>query len=94
MSHLKMELQTLREYQLFAKFSKCEFWLEKVSFLGHIISKNGLTMDLDKVETVAKWKQSENPTEIHSFLGLAEYYCQFIKKILRITGPLMDLTKK
>ena len=52
--HLIIELQTLREHQLFVKFSKCEFWLEKVSFLGHIISKNELTLDLAKVETVAK----------------------------------------
>ena len=69
-----MVLQTLREYQLFTKFSKCEFWLEKVLFLDHIISKDRITMDPTKVEIVVKWKQPENPTEVCSFLGLAEYY--------------------
>ena len=82
--HLRIVLQILREHQLFAKFSKCEFWLEKVSFLGHIISKNGLTVDPAKVEVVAKWKQLENPTELRSFLGLVGYYYRFIKKISRI----------
>ncbi|XP_071902691.1 uncharacterized protein [Coffea arabica] len=61
--YLRIVLQTLREHQLFAKFSKCEFWLEKVAFLGHIISKDGLTVDPGKVEAVAKWKRPENPTE-------------------------------
>ena len=62
--HLRIVLQTLREHQLFAKFSKCEFWLEKVAFLGHIISKDGLTIDPAKVEAVVKWKWPENPTEV------------------------------
>nr|XP_027062987.1 uncharacterized protein LOC113689412 [Coffea arabica] len=64
--HLRIVLQTLREHQLFAKFSKCEFWLESVAFLGHIISKDGLAVDPAKVEAVAKWKQPENPTECES----------------------------
>nr|XP_027120498.1 uncharacterized protein LOC113737468 [Coffea arabica] len=89
-----MVLQTLREHQLFAKFSKCDFCQEKVSFLGHIISKDGLTVDLVKVEAIAKWKQPENPTEIRSFLGLAGYYRRFIKDFSRIAEPLMNLTKK
>ena len=54
--HLRMVLQTLREHQLFTKFSKCEFWLAKISFLGHIISKDELTVDPVKIEVVAKWK--------------------------------------
>ena len=54
--HLRIILQTLREYQLYAKFSKCEFWLKKVTFLGHIISKDGIKVDPAKVEAVSKWK--------------------------------------
>ncbi|XP_071900988.1 uncharacterized protein [Coffea arabica] len=69
--HLREVLQTLREHQLYAKFSKCEFWLDKVSFLGHVISKEGIAVDPAKVEAVTEWKRPENPTEIRSFLGLA-----------------------
>ena len=72
--HLRIVLQTLREHQLYAKFSKCEFWLDEVSFLGHVISKDRITMDLVKVNAISKWKQPENPTKIRSFLGLAGYY--------------------
>ncbi|XP_027167437.1 uncharacterized protein LOC113767515 [Coffea eugenioides] len=79
---------------LFAKFIKCEFWLEKMSFLGHIFSKDRLIVDPTKVEAVAKWKWAENPTEIRSFLGLVGYYRQFIKDFSRIAGALMDLTEK
>ena len=92
--HLRMVLQTLREHQLFIKFSKWEYWLEKVLFLNHIISKDGLTIDSTKVETMAKWKQPENSNEICNFLDLSGYYCRFIKIFSRITGPLTDLTKK
>ena len=62
--HLRIVLQTMREHQFFAEFNKCEFWLEEVAFLGHIISKEWITVDLVKVEAVSKWKQPENPTEI------------------------------
>ncbi|XP_027171772.1 uncharacterized protein LOC113771384 [Coffea eugenioides] len=92
--HLRIVLQTLREHQLFAKFSKYEFWLEKVTFLSHIISKDGLTVDPAKVKAVAKWKRPENPTNVRSFLGLVGYYCRFIKNSSRIVGPLTNLTKK
>ena len=92
--HLRIVLQTLKNYQLFTKFSKCMFWLEKVSFLDHIISKDGLTMDPVKIAAVAKWKQQENPTEVRSFLGLKGYYCRFIKDFIRIAGSLTNLEKK
>ena len=92
--HLRIVLQTLREHQLFAKFSKCEFWLEQVSFLGHIISKDGISVDPVKVEAVAEWKHPETPTEVRSFLGLAGYYRRFIKDFSKLAGPLTDLTKK
>ncbi|XP_027174488.1 uncharacterized protein LOC113774122 [Coffea eugenioides] len=92
--HLRIVLQTLREHRLYAEFSKCEFWLEKISFLGHVISKDGIFVDPVKVEAVFDWKQPETPTEVRSFLGLAGYYCRFIKDFSKLAGPLTDLTKK
>ncbi|XP_027178078.1 uncharacterized protein LOC113777243 [Coffea eugenioides] len=92
--HLKEVLQTLREHQLYAKFSKCEFWLERVAFLGHVISKEGIAVDPAKVEAVTEWKRPDNPTEIRNFLGLAGYYRRFIKDFSKLASPLTDLTKK
>ena len=92
--HLRIVLRTLREHQLYAKFSKCEFWLDQISFLGHIISKDGISVDPVKVEVVSEWKRSKTPTEIRSFLGLAGYYRLFIKDFSKLAGPLTDLTKK
>jgi hypothetical protein len=92
--HLRIVLETLKKHQLFAKFSKCEFWLQEVSFLGHLISGNGISVDPAKVEAVLKWKQPENITEIRSFLGLAGYYRRFIQNFSRIAYPLTQLTKK
>ena len=76
--HLEIVLQTLREHKLFAKFSKCEFWLEEIPFLGHIISGEGIRVDPSKVEDVVNWKRPTTVTEIRSFLGLAGYYQRFI----------------
>jgi hypothetical protein len=72
--HLKLELEKLREHQLYTKFSKYDFWLDHISFLGHVVTKEGFKVDLIKVETIAKWKQLENATKIKSFLGLVRYY--------------------
>jgi hypothetical protein len=72
--HLHIVLQRLRDHQLYAKFSKCEFWLDSVKFLGHTISSNGISVDPSKVQEVMDWK----PLQIHSFLGLAGYYRRFI----------------
>ena len=62
--HLKIMLEKLREKKLYAKFPKCEFWLEKVAFLGHIVSEEGSFVDPSKVEAVSQWKQPINPTEV------------------------------
>ena len=72
--HLRIVLQILREKQLFAKLSKCDFWIKEVSFLGHIVSVEGIRVDLLKIEAVINWKPPRNVTEVRSFFGLAGYY--------------------
>ena len=72
--HLRIVLQRLREHKLYAKFSKCDFWLKKVQFLGHIISDKGISVDPSKIQDVLNWKTPESVSEIWSFLGLAGYY--------------------
>ncbi|WVZ84833.1 hypothetical protein U9M48_031820 [Paspalum notatum var. saurae] len=92
--HLRIVLAQLREHKLYAKFSKCAFWLKEVSFLGHILSKKGVAVDPSKVEDVLNWKQPETVTEIRSFLGLAGYYRRFIKDFSKTAKPMTSLTKK
>ena len=92
--HLRMVLQTLREHRLYAKFSKCEFWLEQVAFLGHVVSKDGIQVDLKKVEAVAKWPRPTTVTEVRIFLGLPSYYRRFVNDFSRIVVPLTMLTQK
>jgi hypothetical protein len=70
--HLRIVLGRLRAHQLYAKLSKCEFWLEKISFLGHILTAEGIEVDPSKVEAVSKWKQPSNVSEVRSFLGMAD----------------------
>jgi hypothetical protein len=79
---------------LYAKFSKCEFWLEKISFLGHILTAKGVAVDPGKVETFSNWQQPTNVSEIRSFLGLAGYYRRFIEGFSKIARPMMGLLKK
>ena len=92
--HLRLILQTLRDHQLFAKFKKCEFWLNQVAFLGHVISKDGVAVDPSKVEAVENWKPPTNASEVRSFLGLAGYYRRFVEGFSRIAMPLTNLTRK
>ena len=92
--HLGLVLQTLRQYQLYAKFSKCEFWLSRVGFLGHVVSADGIYVDPQKVEAMEKWEQPTTVTEVRSFLGLVGYYRRFIEGFSKIAGPLHCLTRK
>jgi hypothetical protein len=92
--HLRIALGRLRAHQLYTKFSKCEFWLEKIAFLGHILTIEGIEVDPSKVEAVSKWKQPSSVCEIRSFLGMVGYYCRFIKGFSSIAEPLTELLKK
>jgi len=92
--HLKIVLQVLKEKKLYAKLSKCEFWLNEVSFLGHVISDSGIAVDPSKVDAVSQWETPKSVTEIRSFLGLAGYYRRFIEGFSKLTLPLTQLTCK
>jgi hypothetical protein len=92
--HLRQTLQTLRDHQLYARLSKCEFWLKRVTFLGHVISAESVFIDPQKVEVVLKWERLTSVTEIRSFLGLAGYYRRFIEGFSLIATSLTQLTRK
>ena len=92
--HLRVVLQLLKENQLYAKLKKCEFWLDKVGFLGHIISKEGISVDPAKIEAIKEWPRPTNVTEVRSFLGLAGYYRRFVEGFSKIAASLSQLTKK
>ena len=89
--YLRAVLQTLREHQLYAKFSKCEFWLDQVAFLGHVVSKDGIQVDSKKIEAITEWLRPTTVTEVRSFLGLAGYYRRFVKDFSKIAAPLTRL---
>jgi hypothetical protein len=81
--HLRLALQKLQEYRLYAKLSKCEFWMKQVAFLGHIISKGGISVDPSKVQDVLSWNVPTSASDIRSFLGLAGYYRSLSKDFQR-----------
>jgi len=91
-SHLRVVLQTLKDRELYAKLSKCEFWLESVEFLGRIVSGDGIWVDTQKIEGVQNSPRRISPTNIRSFLGLAGYYKRFFEGFSSISSPLTKLT--
>ncbi|XP_074342902.1 uncharacterized protein LOC141680626 [Apium graveolens] len=92
--HLRTVLKILRERKLFAKFYKCEFWLEEVAFLGHVVSSRGIELDPAKVEAITNWPRPSNVMEVRSFLGLAGYYRRFVEGFSSIALPLTQLMRK
>ena len=87
-------MQTIREQQLYAKLSKCQFWLDRVAFLGHVILTEGVSVDPQKIEVVVNWKPPKNVSEVRSFLGLAGCYRKFVEGFSKIVAPLTKLKRK
>ncbi|GJR57451.1 putative reverse transcriptase domain-containing protein [Tanacetum coccineum] len=92
--YLKAILELLKKEELYAKFSKCEFWIPKVQFLGHVIDCQGIHVDPAKIESIKDWASPKTPTEIRQFLGLAGYYRRFIEGFSKIAKPMTKLTQK
>src|SRR3954466_15721124 len=87
-AHLRLVLEKLREHKLYAKFSKCEFWLEEVGFLGHVMTKDGVAVDPAKVSAMTEWESPKSVKEVRSFLGLAGYYRRFIENFSKVAKPM------
>jgi hypothetical protein len=92
--HLRLALQKLREHRLYAKLSKCEFWMKQVDFLGHVILKGGISMDPSKVQDVLSWNAPTSVGDIQSFLRLAGYYQRFIEGFSKISKHMTELLEK
>ncbi|GKB01621.1 putative reverse transcriptase domain-containing protein [Tanacetum coccineum] len=92
--HLKLILELHKKEELYAKFLKCDFWLPKVQFLGHVIDSEGIHIDPAKIESIKDWESPKTPTGIHQFLGLAGYYRRFIEGFSMIAKPMTKLTQK
>ena len=92
--HLRLVLNKLRDHQLYAKFNKCEFWMKEVTFLGHVMSAEGVAVNPSKVNDVLNWESPKSVPQIRSFLGMAGYYRRFIEGFSRIARPLTQLLKK
>jgi hypothetical protein len=92
--HLRLVLQKFREHSLYAKLSKCGFWLKQVAFLGHVISKGGISVNPSKVQDVLSRNAHTSVGDIQSFLGLTGYYRRFIKGFSKISKPMTELLEK
>jgi hypothetical protein len=91
--YLRVVLTRLRDRQLYAKFSKCEFWLREVQFLGHVLSVEGVAVDPGKVKDILNWKPPISVHEVQSFLGMAGYYRRFIPDFSKVAKPITELLK-
>ncbi|GKF20301.1 putative reverse transcriptase domain-containing protein, partial [Tanacetum coccineum] len=92
--HLRIILELLKKEKLYANFSKCDFWISIVQFLGHVIDSQGIHSDLAKIKAVKNWASPTTPIEVHQFLGLVGYYRRFIEGFSKIAKPLTELTQK
>eukprot|EP00253_Pinus_taeda_P017239 PITA_17239 len=92
--HLRIVLQTLREHQLYGKFNKCDFYKEQIQYLGHIITKEGIAVDPEKIKTIMDWPTPKDVADIRSFMGLAGYYRRFVEGFSRVAYPITSLQKK
>src|ERR1041384_7529310 len=92
--HLRLVLMKLREHRLYANFSKCEFWLPEVTYLGHVISAKAIVVNPKRVQAVLDWTPPESVKQVRSFLGLDSYCCRFIKNFSKVAKPLTKLLKK
>ena len=90
--HLMIVIQALRDHQLNAKFSKCEFWFTEVRFLGHVVSASGVSVDPEKVKAIMCWERPKSVFKIRSFLGFARYYRRFIEDFSKLAAPMTRLT--
>ena len=91
---LKIVLQELREHQLYAKFSKCDFFKDKIQYLGHVVTKEGNLVDLEKIKAIKYWPVPKDVTDVQSFMGITNYYQRFIEGFLRIINPITSLQKR
>eukprot|EP00253_Pinus_taeda_P005349 PITA_05349 len=92
--HLRIVLQTLRKHQLYAKFSKCDFFMEEIQYLGHVISKEGIAVDPEKIKAIMDWPIPKDVTDVRSFMGLAGYYRRFMAGFSKVAFPITSLQKK
>ena len=89
-----MVLKTLEEHKLYAKLKKCEFWLEEMQFLGHIMTKDGISVDQTKIEAIVNWPRPKNVSEVRSVLGMAGYYRRFVEGFSKLALPITRLLRK
>ena len=87
-------MQELQNHQLFVKFSKCNFFKDKIEYLGHVVTKEGISMDPEKIKAIKYWPVPKDVTDVRSFMGITSYYWRFIEGFSRIANPITSLQKK